>query len=138
MSPIFQGRSICSGFAEGEALVTKQGLSFWGGVDPETGVVTEVGHELYGRKLTGKILVIPSLKGSAGGLWIVIRLAKNGQGPKAIIVPEADTILVGAVIMGEIPTVDSLPINLFQTFKSGDWLKVDGTKGILEVIRNNR
>lgn len=138
MSPIFQGRSICNGLTEGEALVTKQGISFWGGVDPETGIVTEVGHELYGKKLTGKILVLPSLKGSAGGLWIMIRLAKNQQGPKAIIVPQADTILVGAVIMGEIPTVDSLPINLFQTFKNGDWLKVDGTKGILEVIRNNR
>jgi hypothetical protein len=78
--------------------------------------------------------VFPSLKGSAGGLWIIIRLAKNKQGPKAIIVPQADTILVGAVIMGEIPTVDSLKINPFQTFKNGDWLKVDGRKGTVEII----
>jgi len=138
VSAVFQGRSICNGLAEGEALVTRQGISFWGGVDPETGIVTEVNHELYGKKLTGKILVLLSIKGSAGGLWIIIRLAKNKQGPKAIIVPQADTILVGAVIMGGIPTVDSLPINPSQAFKSGDWLKVDGTKGTVEVIRSNR
>lgn len=134
MPAVFQGRSICNGSAEGEALVTTQGVSFWGGVDPEKGIITEVAHELYGKKLKGKILVIPSLKGSAGGLWIIIRLAKNKQGPKAIIVPQADTILVGSVIMGEIPTVDSLKINPFQTFKNGDWLKVDGGKGTVEII----
>jgi predicted aconitase with swiveling domain len=138
VSAVFQGRSICNGLAEGEALVTTQGISFWGGVDPETGVITEVVHELYGKKLTGKILVLPSLKGSAGGLWILIRLAKNRQGPKAIIIPQVDTILVGAVIMGEIPTVDSLTINLLQTFKNGDWLKVNGTKGTVEIIEDSR
>jgi predicted aconitase with swiveling domain len=134
---VYQGRGICSGLAEGEALVTKQGISFLGGVDPETGIITEVDHELYGKKVTGKILVLPSLKGSAGGMWIVIRLAKNNQGPEAIVIPQTDTILVGAAVMGGIPTVDSLPINPFQTFRSGDWLKVDGTKGTVEMIRGN-
>lgn len=134
MSELFQGRSIGNGLAEGEALVTKQGLSFLGGVDPETGIVTEVGHELYGERVTGKILVIPALKGSAGAMWILIRLATNNKGPKAIIIPQADTILVGAVTMGGIPTVDSLPSNAFQRFKNGHLLKVDGTKGIVEII----
>ena len=135
MSEVFQGRSISKGLAEGEALVTKQGISFWGGVDPESGIVTEVGHELYGKKLTGKILVLPTLKGSAGGMWIIIRLARNQTGPKAIIVPKADTILVGSVIMAEIPTVDALSINPLEKFKSSDWLKVDGTKGTVELTK---
>ena len=138
MQEVFQGRSICNGLAEGVALVTNQGLSFLGGVDPETGIITEVGHELYGEKMTGKVLVLPALKGSAGGMWIIIRLATNHQGPNAIVIPQADTILVGAVIMGGIPTVDSLTINPFHTFKSGDRLKVDGTKGTVEMIRSNR
>ncbi len=134
MSLAYQGRSICNGLAEGEALVTKQGISFLGGVDLETGIITEVDHELHGEKLAGKILVLPSLKGSAGGMWILIRLAASKKGPKAVIVAQADTILVGAVIIGEIPTVDSLPVEAFQTLKSGDLLKVNATKGTVTLI----
>ena len=135
MSGVFQGRSICAGVAEGEALVTKQGISFWGGVDPDAGIITEVGHELCGERMAGKILVLPGLKGSAGGLWIIIRLAMSNKGPRAIIVPRVDTILVGAVIMGGIPTIDSLPDDVFQMLKGGDMLKVDGTRGSLELIK---
>jgi hypothetical protein len=138
MSGVFQGRSICAGMAEGEALVTKQGISFWGGVDSDTGVITEVGHELYGQEMAGKVLVLPALKGSAGGMWIMIRLAMNKRGPQAIIVPRGDTILVGAVIMGEIPTIDSLPDDVFEMIRSGDRLKVDGTKGTMEVLDRGR
>jgi len=119
---------------EGEALVTKQEISFLGGVDPDTGSIKEVNHELYGVKLTGKILVLPALKGSAGAMWIIIRLAARNIGPKAIIVSKADTILIGAVIMGGIPTVDSLSVHPFQVFKTGDLLKVDGEKGTVELI----
>lgn len=130
----YQGRSICNGIAEGEALVAQKGISFLGGVDPDTGVITEVDHDLNGQRMTGKILILPNLKGSAGGMWIIIRLAANKMGPKAIIIPQADTILVGAVIMGGIPTIDSLAVNPVETFKSGDLLKVDGTRGIVELI----
>ena len=137
MSLAYQGRSICNGVAEGEALVTKQGISFLGGVDPETGTITEVNHELHGKKLAGKILVLPSLKGSAGGMWILIRLAASKKGPKAVIVAQADTILVGAVIIGGIPTVDSLPAEAFQTLKSGDLLKVDAIKGKVELVKKS-
>jgi len=137
MSLAYQGRSICSGLAEGEALVTKQGISFLGGVDPETGIITEVDHELHGEKLAGKILVLPSLKGSAGGMWILIRLAAGKKGPKAVVVVQADTILVGAVIIAGIPTVDSLPAEAFQTLKGGDLLKVNATKGTVEVIKKS-
>jgi predicted aconitase with swiveling domain len=131
----YRGRSIGNGSGEGEALVTQQGLSFLGGVDPETGKVTEVGHELYGKTLAGKILVLPTLKGSAGGMWIIIRLAAAKKAPKAIVVSQADTILVGAVIIGGIPTVDALPPEVFQSLKTGDHIKVDGTKGIIEITK---
>lgn len=134
MSTMYQGRSICSGLTEGEALVTKQGVSFLGGVDPDTGVITEVNHELHGRSLAGKVLILPALKGSAGGMWIIIRLARSGLGPKAIVVNKADTILVGAVIMGEIPTIDSLAADPFDLVKNGDLVRIDGEKGTLEIM----
>jgi len=134
MSRSYQGRSICPGLAEGEALVTRQGVSFLGGVDPETGVITEVDHELHGRSMAGKVLVLPALKGSAGGMWIIIRLAKAGLGPKAIVVNKADTILVGAVIMGEIPTIDSLAADPIELVKNGDLVRINGEKGTLEIV----
>jgi predicted aconitase with swiveling domain len=137
MSSVYQGRSISKGLAEGEALVTKEGISFMGGVNPDTGVITEVGHELYGKKITGKILVFPNLKGSAAGMWIIIRTATKKKGPKAIIITKADTILVGGVIMAGIPSIDSLPVNPLEIFKSGDLLKVDGTEGTVEVITSS-
>ena len=135
MSTIYNGRSIYGGLAEGEALVTKQGVSFLGGVDPETGQITEVDHELYGKTVAGKILVLPSLKGSAGGMWIIIRLTIRGRGPKAIVVSKADTILVGSVIMAGIPTIDSLSVDPCDAFKNGDLLRVNGEKGTVEMGR---
>jgi hypothetical protein len=134
MSDIYEGRSIYHGVVEGEALVTEQGISFLGGVDPETGSITEVEHELFGKKLSGKILVLPALKGSAGAMWIIIRLAARNIGPRAIIVSKADTILIGAVIMGGIPTIDSLSVDPFRVFKTSDLLRVDGKKGTVELI----
>ena len=135
MSTIYNGRSIYGGLAEGEALVTKQGVSFLGGVDPETGQITEIDHELYGKTVAGKILVLPSLKGSAGGMWIIIRLTIRGRGPKAIVVSKADTILVGSVIMAGIPTIDSLSVDPCDAFKNGDLLRVNGEKGTVEMGR---
>jgi predicted aconitase with swiveling domain len=134
MSSIYQGRSICPGLAEGQALVTRQGVSFLGGVDPETGIITEVDHELHGRSVAGQVLVLPSLKGSAGGMWIIIRLARSGLGPTAIVVSKADTILVGAVIMSEIPTIDSLAEDPLKLVATGDRLRIDGEKGTLEIL----
>ena len=64
---ILQGRTIYQGKAAGQALVTTQGISFFGGVDPETGVVVERGHELEGRCIAGKVLVFPTGKGSTVG-----------------------------------------------------------------------
>ena len=136
MAKVYTGRSICGGIAEGEALVTKQGMSFLGGVDPDTGAITEVDHELHGEKLADKILVLPTLKGSAGGMWIIIRLSHNNKGPRGIVVSKADTILAGAVIMAGIPTVDSLSEDPCEAFKNGELLKVDGATGTVKVVES--
>ena len=63
-----QGRSIHPGSAEGEALVSRMGISFFGGVDPETGTVVEKGHDLEGKRVTGKVLGLPDRQGFHGRL----------------------------------------------------------------------
>ena len=75
------GRTIFPGQASGMALVSRMGISFYGGVDPETGVVTEAGHDLEGQYIAGKILVFPTGKGSTVGSYVLYRLKKNGHGP---------------------------------------------------------
>src|SRR5665648_37012 len=81
-----KGRKVYKGIAEAEAIVTKDGISFYGGVDPDTGKVVEVGHELEGQSITGKVLVFPTGKGSTVGSYTLYRMKKNNIAPVAIAV----------------------------------------------------
>jgi len=124
------GRKIYKGTAEGQALVTKDGISFYGGVDPDTGEVVEVGHELEGHSVSGKILVFPSGKGSTVGSYTMYRMMKNNTAPAAIVNSDIDTIIAVGCIISEIPCVDKININ---NIKTGQNLIVNGTEGIVEV-----
>jgi predicted aconitase with swiveling domain len=106
----YQGRSIYSGNIKGEALVTSQAISFFGGVDPETGMVVERGHELEGQCISGKVLVFPTGKGSTVGSYTLYRLKHNGRAPLAILNGACETIVAVGCIIAEIPCVDQLPI----------------------------
>lgn len=131
MTKQFEGRKISPGTASGEALVTTQSLSFYGGVDPETGVVVEKDHELEGQSITGKVLTFPSGKGSTVGSYVLYQLAKTGKGPVAIINQQTETIVAVGCIIGDIPAVDRIPI---KEIKTGQQLRIDATKGLVEII----
>jgi predicted aconitase with swiveling domain len=129
-----RGRSIVQGQAQGEALVTRMGISFFGGVDPETGIIVEKGHELEGRSIQGKVLVFPSGKGSTVGSYTLYRLKKNGMAPAAVLNVECETITAVGCIIAEIPCIDHLPIDQIQ---AETWLEVDGGTGWVESRPNN-
>ena len=103
-----KGRVIYKGKAEGEALVTEMPISFYGGVDPNTGVVIEKGHQLNGQSIKGKILVFPQGKGSTVGSYTLYRMKKNGTAPAAMINKETETIVAVGAIISEIPFVDKV------------------------------
>jgi predicted aconitase with swiveling domain len=105
------GRIIYPGTAQGEALVTRQAISFFGGVDPDTGIIVERGHELEGQCITGKVLVFPTGKGSTVGSYTLYRLKHNGLAPAAILNTECETIIAVGCIIAEIPCVDKIPID---------------------------
>lgn len=109
------GRVIYKGKGEGEALVTTQPISFYGGVDPHTGEVIEKGHELQGKSVKGKILVFPQGKGSTVGSYTLYRLKKNGVAPAGIINRECETIIAVGAIISEIPCVDKVDIAKIKT-----------------------
>jgi uncharacterized protein len=128
---ILTGRTIFPGQASGLALVSGMGISFYGGVDPETGLVTEAGHDLEGQSIAGKVLVFPTGKGSTVGSYILYRLKHNGHAPAAIINTECETITAVGCIIAEIPCIDQLEISQLVT---GMHLKLDAHSGSVEVV----
>jgi len=118
-----EGRTIYGGKAEGVALVSSSPMSFYGGVDPNTGIVTESGHELQGKSVRGKVLVFPTGKGSTVGSYVLYRLKKNGAAPCAIVNEQCETIVAVGAIISEIPCVDMVDIGSMRT---GTMVKVDG------------
>lgn len=126
----YTGRKISTGHAAGEALVTSMGISFYGGVDPETGQVVEKGHELEGQSIAGRVLVFPTGKGSTVGSYTLYRLKKAGLAPAAIINAESETITAVGCIISDIPCVDQIPIEQIHT---GMQASVDGESGRVEL-----
>jgi uncharacterized protein len=110
-----KGRIIFKGKAEGQALVTEMPISFYGGVDPNTGVVTEKGHQLNGQSVKDKILVFPQGKGSTVGSYTLYRMKKNGVAPAGMINKECETIIAVGAIISEIPCIDKVDVSKIKT-----------------------
>jgi len=128
---LLQGRPVNPGKVEGEALVSKEPIGFYGGVDPKTGIFIERGHELEGQSLKGRILVFPNGKGSTVGPYVIYGLHKNGVAPLAIINKETETIVATGVILSGIPCVDRIPV---EKIANGSKLRVDGGAGTVELL----
>lgn len=117
-----KGRIIYKGTAKGQALVTEMPISFYGGVDPNTGEVIEKGHQLNGLSVKDKILVFPQGKGSTVGSYTLYRMKKNGTAPAGIINKECETIVAVGAIISEIPAVDKIDI---CKIKTGDKVTIE-------------
>lgn len=135
MKIILRGRKIIGGMAEGEAVVTKEPISFLGGVNPDKGTVVERGHELEGRCITGTIFIFPHGKGSTAGPYIIYAMAKRETAPRGMINVEAEPIIAVGAAMGNIPLVDRLEKNPLEIISSGDHVRIDGDHGLVEVIK---
>lgn len=119
-----KSRIILKGKVQGEAMVTSQSISFYGGVDPNTGEIIEKGHELQGKTVKGKILVFPNGKGSTVGSYTLYRMKKNGVAPAGMINRECETVVAVGAIISEIPCVDKVDISWMKT---GDLIRIDGS-----------
>lgn len=130
---LVRGRKISGGTAEGLALVSHEPISFFGGVNPDTGVVTERGHELQGTTVKDRVLVFPNGKGSTVGSYTLYRMKRNGVAPRAIINVECEPIVAVGAIISDIPAVDMLEKDPLTLFQSGMRLKVEGDRGLVEA-----
>jgi predicted aconitase with swiveling domain len=123
---------VASGCASGPALVTRDAISFLGNVDPQTGMVVDPAHELFGQCIAGTVLIFPGGKGSTVGSYVIYQLKKRDLAPLAIINIRSEPIVaVGAIISG-IPLVDRVPEEILQT-KNGTLIEVDADRGFVRI-----
>jgi predicted aconitase with swiveling domain len=126
---------VASGRASGPALVTRDAISFLGNVDPQTGVVVDPAHELFGQCIAGTVLIFPGGKGSTVGSYVIYQLKKRDLAPAAMINLRSEPIVaVGAIISG-IPLVDRVPKEILQ-IKSGTLVEVDADQGLVRISEN--
>jgi hypothetical protein len=122
------------GLAEGEALVSVDPVSFYGGVDPETGCVTEPGHCCCGENISGKVFVFPTGKGSTVGSYVIYRMKKLGTAPAAIVNVETEAIIATGCVISDIPLVDKLNDDPLKAIRTGMRVRVKADDGIVETL----
>jgi len=130
---MLKGRKVVGGVAEGEALVTRQTISGWGGINPMLGTVTETRHELRGVSFKDKILVFPGAKGSSGWSAVFHMTRLSGTAPKAMLFNEMTTKVALAAVVMRVPSITDFDRDPLEVIETGDWVKVDADRGLVEV-----
>ncbi len=126
---ILQALVLVPGQGEGEALVLPEPLSFWGGLDPQTGEIIDQRHPTLGANVTGQVLVLPIGRGSSSASSILLETVRAGTAPAAIITAEKDAILaLGAAVAREMyekaPPVLVLEEPDYSRLRTGMWIAV--------------
>jgi hypothetical protein len=122
-----EARTLVAGAAEGEALVLDEPLSFWGGVDPATGTIVDVHHPQRGERVTGRVLVMPSGRGSSSSSSVLAEAVRAGTAPAAIVLLEPDPIIaLGAIVARELYGV-GLPVVVIDRAPLGARIRVIAT-----------
>ena len=127
---VIRGRAVVAGAAEGEALVTSDALSFWGGYDFHTGEIIDKHHPLAGVRAAGRILAVPFSKGSSTTTAVLLEAVRAGTAPAAIVTTGTDSFfalasIVADVMYGKPFPVIALDADDFASLKTGEYLTVE-------------
>jgi predicted aconitase with swiveling domain len=128
-----RGRVLADGVADGPALVLEEPLSFWGGIDPASGLIIDARHPQLGVAVKGRVLVMPSVRGSSSSSSVLAEAARAKTAPAAILLGEPDLILsVGAAVAEELYG-RRIPILVLGTddlnsISEGVWVRVSGAE----------
>jgi predicted aconitase with swiveling domain len=137
MGVTLQGRLVIPGQVSGQALVSTEPLSFWGGYDYRSGAIIDRRHPLAGQRAAGRILALPFTRGSSTTTAVLLEAVKAGTGPAAIITTSPDPFFALAAIVADELYQTSIPLLVlapedFMTLQSGQFLTVRAD-GSLEV-----
>jgi|Deesub1362A_J573_1020465.scaffolds.fasta_scaffold00307_24 hypothetical protein len=136
---VIKGRGIVDGLAEGEALVSLEQIVWSHGVEPSRGIINDKKVRLHGQSIKGKVFVYPYGKGSTSSSTWILETIRCGNAPCAIINRETELIIATGFLYGQllyganIPVVDNLEQDPFEVIETGDWVKVDGYQGLVEI-----
>jgi predicted aconitase with swiveling domain len=133
-----KGRKVVAGRAEGEALVTTETISGWGGINERTGTVIERRHEMRGVSFAGKILVFPGAKGSSGWSAYFHMTRLNGVQPAAMIFTRMTTKIALGAVVTRVPAITELDQDPLSVIETGDWVVVDADAGTVTVTKKSR
>ena len=122
---MIRGRKVVPGVAEGEALVTTEPISGWGGVDPRDGTVVETRHQLRGQSFAGKVLVFPGAKGSSGWSAQFHTARVMGTAPAAWLFNDMCTKVALGTVVSHAPAMTGFDRNPLDLIETGDWVRVD-------------
>ena len=130
------GRAVVSGDAEGDALVTDESLSFWGGYDFKTGEIIDRHHPLNGVNAAGRILAVPFSKGSSTTTAVLLEAVRAGTAPAAILTTGVDAFFALASIVADVMYGKSFPVvalsaDDFASLRTGAHLLVERNGRIL-------
>ena len=133
---VIAGRAIVAGDADGEALVTDESLSFWGGYDFKTGEIIDRHHPLNGVNAAGRILAVPFSKGSSTTTAVLLEAVRAGTAPAAILTTGVDSFFALASIVADVMYSKSFPVvalsaNDFASLRTGAHLLVERDGRIL-------
>ncbi|MEW6624046.1 MAG: DUF126 domain-containing protein [Bacillota bacterium] len=136
MSCIIKANTVVEGEAEGEAVVSRQAFSFFGGFDFKKGQVVDPKSDVYGADLKGKIFAYPRGKGSSSTAGVILEALRQDAAPKAIINVESEKILVVGAIVAQVVFGWNLPIvsitdEDFHKLSSGGFVKISNGQIVL-------
>jgi len=132
---ILRGRKVVGGCAEGEAIVTHETISGWGGIDPKSGTIIERRHEIRGQSFKDKVLVFPGAKGSSAWSHYFHLARLSDAAPKAMLFNKMTTKVALGAVVTHAPAMTGFDRNPLEVIESGDWVKVDADNGVVEVTK---
>jgi len=143
----FQGRGIVGGRARAEALVTAHALNLTAAFSKPpnlvrrwNGVIQDRNHELYKQDIAGRVLIFPQCIGSTYTGMVLLEVINRGRGPAAMVVANADSLLVSGALLAEVwlerkvPLVEVASAEIFSAIRTGDSVEVDGDQGRVRVL----
>lgn len=132
---IIKGRKVVGGVVEGEAIVTRETISGWGGINEREGTVIERRHELRGQSFAGKVLVFPGAKGSSGYSAYFHMARLNKANPCAMLFNKITTKAALGCVVSHVPSMTDFDRDPIELIETGDWVKVDADRGVVEITK---
>lgn len=132
---VIRGRGVVKGKVSGEALVTRETISGWGGINEREGTVIERRHELVGQSFSGKVLLFPGAKGSSGWSAFFHMTRLNGVSPAAMLFTRMTTKIALGAVVTRVPAMTDFDQDPFEHIETGDWVEVDADAGEIRITK---